>query len=709
MGFKKTSEGRVFFQSHDQVRGDVPPPANKATPNSDISVTNMQVVGLLRALNEKLQSSQIERRQMRMELDHYRRMVEDMKTISAAPGTAGSALRELEEARKLMLQIEKKADRADQGMSKLQAQMLETVQQQSKLAKTVQETKAEQAKVVRQVSKAVDDRARFMRKIERIEEAVLQTQEALNTRATTFLPHQAGASNDTPLDMDEKGRILSGDKAQPKAATSENPVIKWWQQSAIFNPASTAMLVLLAALLGWSLSRLPEQTASINATRDNAAATLDDIRNLSEESWTAEEEPASYSSPYEEPEQTEYQSALNDFEEPQATEPAVTPEPEAPEPLPPVRSKADDLGTVDLQDDKKLLELLENDPEALATQLNNIEPSAKTATAIPTPEPVRAKPAPAPEPVKPASTKPLEEQIKPDPNLPAMVQDIQNQAYQGVPEAQHDLAAIYTAGHGGVGQDYKRAAFWFEQAANQNIANAAYNLGVLYHQGLGTKKDIAKAIQWYTKAASLDHPEAQYNLGIAYIEGIGVAYDPEKATRYFENAANQNVTEAAYNLGLIYENGLLGQPKPDEALMWYKTAADKGSPEASEALRQLAKSLNIDLEDVNRIADGVKTQKKTDLLDETPVSPPAAVKKAEIPVQETESPSTMAQIQELLMREGLFPGPADGIPGPIVRDAIRSYQAQNNLGITGIADQSLLAHMLAKSRSTMPEYGSREQ
>jgi TPR repeat protein len=265
------------------------------------------------------------------------------------------------------------------------------------------------------------------------------------------------------------------------------------------------------------------------------------------------------------------------------------------------------------------------------------------------------------------------------------VKTIETQAFDGVPEAQHDLAAIYTAGHAGVKQDFKRAFFWFEQAANAGVANAAYNLGVLYHQGLGTKADLRKAIEWYTKAADLGHPEAQYNLGIAYIEGVGVDYDPFKANGYFEKAANQGIMEAAYNLGLIYENGLLGKPQPDKALVWYKNAADKGSPEAKAALEQLAKTMNVKIEDINKLVDGVAKN--------------GAAPKSEVRSDSTlqrGQPVILAQIQEHLMDMGLYPGPADGIDSPLSQDAIRAYQQLNGLTADGRPSTDLLTHMMSE-------------
>ncbi len=47
------------------------------------------------------------------------------------------------------------------------------------------------------------------------------------------------------------------------------------------------------------------------------------------------------------------------------------------------------------------------------------------------------------------------------------------------------------------------------------------------------------------------------------------------------------------------------------------------------------------------------------------------------------------------MNAGLYPGPADGISGPLTRDAIRSYQRKHGLDADGAASKNLLSHMLA--------------
>jgi TPR repeat protein len=48
---------------------------------------------------------------------------------------------------------------------------------------------------------------------------------------------------------------------------------------------------------------------------------------------------------------------------------------------------------------------------------------------------------------------------------------------------------------------YDEALPLYQQAAEQGLASAQYNLGVMYHTGHGVAKDISTAIYWYRKAA----------------------------------------------------------------------------------------------------------------------------------------------------------------------------------------------------------------
>ena len=733
MGFKKTSEGRVYFQGveesapqqQDRLKGKKPEVSNQSTPH-----TQMQIVTLLKTLNERLKITQAERNKMAKELEAYRSLIEDLQNKTerseraylsleqklSKSGAAGGkhaeifardALKELEETRSLLSELDKKATRADRNASALKKLQLDqaekmavsinhtvaltkrlkdTEERQEQIGVRVDDAISQQGRLTRKIDKAIEERTRFMRKLERIEETVLQTRDSLNAKAMVLLTEQGVAAQDNvSLDQPE---VLT-------AETQQKPDVSESEDNRTLHAIGIGLLVLAGLLGGWLMSELNKSdvqqvTTTQIETQQTANVQQSEI-DMTEMEWSVQQDTSAFN---------EAGMAASGFD------------------LAPVNTLNDDIGTLDLNNEAQLEALLSENPDAVAAALNEIEPPNPLPENIIAPDPVQKQVAltpkdppakPAPQKVKPdvkaaaPAAKDPKTLIKPDSALPDVVKAIEAQAFEGVAEAQHDLAAIYTAGHGGAKQDYKRAAFWFEQAAAGGIGNAAYNLGVLHHQGLGVKADLEKAIGWYKNAAANGHPEAQYNLGIAYIEGIGVPYDAEKASGYFTSAAKNNIMEAAYNLGLIYENGLLGDAEPDKALAWYKTAADQGSPEARQALEQLAKSLNVSVSDVNGLADSIKGTNSSQNA-----ASASAASTAPEPVANEQL--VIAQIQEYLMRMGLYPGPADGITGPLTQDAIRSYQRLHNLNPDGTASDLLLSHMLANViADDVTEQGSRAQ
>ncbi len=749
MGFKRTSEGRVYFHSPEDGANDdavttpkqsnsnaepsyesafQPPPFSSSQSQSSPQ-TQIQIIALLKALNERLKSTQNERNEMAKVLEDYRQTVEDLQKKAdlnekaykelekklTSGGTGGDtshaeilardALQELEETRQLLANIQNKAERADKGVAalkKLQVEQAEkiavsvnhaavltkrvkdTEAQQENINDKVADTLAQQSRLSRKVEKAMEERTRFLRKLERIEETVLQTRDSLNAKAMVLLTDQ-GVAAQTHAEATQATPIKDLTNAEADEAMS--------RRLKQFGIGAAAVVLALAGV--WSVNTYMNsrsvQTQTAPATQTTAVNPLN-ASDRSAGSTTTTFQPAETMEWSIEQDSSRFAAA-----ETTTTSPSIE-----------IDEGADDLGALNLNDQDAVEAALADDPQQVAALMNQIEPGnsmpdnvvapqaptqaeeqpvetapAETTTQTAAVEPAAGNPTQSVE--TGAAPKPSTPTIKPDAKLPAKIKPIEEQAFEGVAEAQHDLAAIYTAGHGGVERDYGRAAYWFEQAADNGVANAAYNLGVLNHQGLGLDQNMDKAIGWYSRAAELGHPEAQYNLGIAYIEGIGVQYDAAKAATYFENAANNNIMEAAYNLGLIYENGLLGDAAPDKALFWYKKAADQGSPEAEEALRQLAKSLNISLSEVNALAE-----------DMAPAPTASAPQTQTISSQNIgNTQAVTAQIQEYLMKSGLYPGPADGVSGPLTRDAIRSYQRKHGLDADGAASQALLSHMLA--------------
>ena len=88
------------------------------------------------------------------------------------------------------------------------------------------------------------------------------------------------------------------------------------------------------------------------------------------------------------------------------------------------------------------------------------------------------------------------------------------------------------------------------EKAQQNDAEAQYNLGRMYHYGEDVPRDFATAKAWYEKAAAQGQLDAQVNLGVIYNNGSGVPQNFNTAKAWYEKAAAQGHAEAQYNLGL---------------------------------------------------------------------------------------------------------------------------------------------------------------
>jgi TPR repeat protein len=169
-------------------------------------------------------------------------------------------------------------------------------------------------------------------------------------------------------------------------------------------------------------------------------------------------------------------------------------------------------------------------------------------------------------------------------NAPAMSHDNgQAQASigsdQGTGEAEYQQGLSYENRN-----DYAQAAVWYRKAAEQGNANAEYNLGIYYYQGLGVPQDYAQAVAWFRKAAEQGHSNAEFNLGVCYLDGQGVPQDYAQAVAWFRKAAEQGNAYAENNLGGCYHDGH-GVPQDyAQEVAWLRKAAEQGNAEAERNL-----------------------------------------------------------------------------------------------------------------------------
>jgi len=123
-------------------------------------------------------------------------------------------------------------------------------------------------------------------------------------------------------------------------------------------------------------------------------------------------------------------------------------------------------------------------------------------------------------------------------------------AYEGNPEAQFQLALSYSTQT----PNSKLAAYWYKQAARQGMANAQYNLGHFYLQGIGVKQNTDETIKWWQQSAHQDYAPAQHNMGTAYFEGIGVEKNYILAEQWFMRCAKLGNSACKESLEIVRNN-----------------------------------------------------------------------------------------------------------------------------------------------------------
>lgn len=248
-------------------------------------------------------------------------------------------------------------------------------------------------------------------------------------------------------------------------------------------------------------------------------------------------------------------------------------------------------------------------------------------------------------------------------------------AKDGDPKAQHDLAIMYLRGNG-VPTDHAQAAIWLEKSAGAGIPKAQYNLGLLYEKGLGVTQNYGTAFLWYQRAARQGHTRAQHNLGTLYAVGKGTKQNFAEAARWFTRASKEGLAEAHYSLGLLYEKGLGVTSDPRKAAAFYRSALAAGSAQAAEKLTRLEPALR----------ELPPRRDSTLVARATPAKKPSAPP----PKTQTLSPAGIINMQRLLTKLDLAPGPADGVLGKKTVEAIKLYQRFAGLPVDGKPTRDLL-------------------
>ena len=284
---------------------------------------------------------------------------------------------------------------------------------------------------------------------------------------------------------------------------------------------------------------------------------------------------------------------------------------------------------------------------------------------------------------------------------------LRSAAERGDASAQFIVATRYLDGEG-VTQDVTRAAHWYQKAALAGLAPAQYRLATLFERGRGVPKDTATALVWYERAAGQGNVKAMHNAAViaAGTEAGKPNYDI--AFKWFLAASRNGLKDSQFNLAVMYERALGTKANVDEALFWYLIAASQNDADAKKRAEVLSQNLSpVVVETVRAKAKAWIPQQAPEnanvvtIQDATWQSPAtlsqSAPAETAVEKQQATSEDPIGEAQQLLNKLGFNIGEPDGRMGVRTTNAIRLFQLQYGLKVTGEVTADLISQLQART------------
>ncbi len=175
--------------------------------------------------------------------------------------------------------------------------------------------------------------------------------------------------------------------------------------------------------------------------------------------------------------------------------------------------------------------------------------------------------------------------------MPEAIGTYRKAADKGSTSAMVELGALLATGSG-VAKDQAQARDLFERAAKGGNPRAVANLAAISDSG-GPPMDPVGERAMLAKAAETNSAEAQFQLGLMYANGVGGPQDDVAARAMFEKAAAQNHPGALAWAGSFAESGRGGPKDEAAAKADYERAVALGNDDAKAGLRRMRCSIQL--------------------------------------------------------------------------------------------------------------------
>ena len=275
---------------------------------------------------------------------------------------------------------------------------------------------------------------------------------------------------------------------------------------------------------------------------------------------------------------------------------------------------------------------------------------------------------------------------------------LRESASAGDPNAQFVVATRYLNGEN-VPVDYAKAAYWYGKAAASGLAPAQYRVATLYERGKGVDKDLKAALSWYERAGALGNVKAMHNAAVIAAGNEAGGPDYVRAYKWFSIAAAHGLKDSEFNLAVLIERGLGTKPDPVEAMFWYSAAAAQQDHDAQTHVDTLTKTLSpATLAAIKARLQNWTPEKAPDVANVVAIADDAWKSGEQKQQQSSLIPQDpVAKAQDLLGKLGFNIGVADGKMGGRTANAIRLFQLQEGLKVTGQVTPELLGAMQSKA------------
>ena len=205
---------------------------------------------------------------------------------------------------------------------------------------------------------------------------------------------------------------------------------------------------------------------------------------------------------------------------------------------------------------------------------------------------------------------------------------VRTSAKGGNAAAQYALGRHYLTGKPPVAANPAQALVWLTKSAEQEYADAQFDVGMFYKDGTHVPSDLARAKQWLAKAAAQGHVkakvalqdiirnesgaavnaqkafksseslpvyraamngdiDAQFELGLLFIRGDAVPKDFTRGIEWLQRSAAQDHIGAQLELADMNLRGIVLQQNPTAAFQWYMRAGRHGDAHAQYMLGNL--------------------------------------------------------------------------------------------------------------------------